>query len=841
MSQGRIGRSTRRYPGVQRRLKHYGSSGYGRRGRGLPPHLLPGITRQSKKEGVFSRRNFILGGLVVFFVSLFSLLSITAVSAVSGIIGTVTAYRNVNKDLPDAARISVNTFQTTRIFDRNGTLLQEVDNPDYGWRTFIPVDQMSEDFINATVSAEDATFWNNYGVEPFAILRGGLIIFSGSGSSGGSTITQQLVRAVYPDQISAMDMSITRKFREALAAVALAQEYSKEDIITMYVNQIYYGARSYGVEAAANTYFDKHTSELTLAESALIAGLPQAPSYYDPTTAEGFEQAKIRQRYVLDQMRKNRYITAEEAAAAWEEPLQIRESRTNAIQAAPHFTQYVREHILSELGDDALYAGLDIYTSVDLALQQAAEDIVAQGVVEMQQYDRNNAAMVVMCPWNGEVLAMVGSADFNDASISGQVNFATSQIQPGSSMKPIAYAAAFERGWHPAYVAMDIPTTWEVPGQEPYEPNNYTKQFYGAVPIREALANSYNITAVKATEYASVEGVMDMAQRMGIVESLGNDAGFYGLSLGLGAGEVQLLEHTNAYATLANNGRFVPAHPVREIRDSQANVLYELNSEAIQADATEALNSGNAYQVTSILTDNEARSRVFTTDNLFGNTQSALGRPTAAKSGTTENWRDLWTMGYTTSASVGVWVGRTGDLGTALLPELDGIQAAGPMWQDMMMTLHETPEFAALLNGPDGNAVSENFPVPDEVYKDDLSAITGHRAGRGNTVEDWVVRGQEPSLAANEVDEREAEELDKALTELRQGANWASGAPESINEYANLVGRNPVRIEGQNADPEAPGDSGNSSDTTGQDDGENQDSGETNGDQEEAPQIEPLD
>lgn len=833
MSQGRIGRSSRRYPGVQRRLNHYGSSRYGQRGRGLPPHLLPGITRQKKVDGVFSRRNFILGGLALFFVTMFSFISITITSAISGIVGTVAAYRNVNSELPDAARISVNTFQTTRIFDRNGTLLQEVDNPDYGWRTFISIDQMSEDFINATVSAEDATFWTNYGVEPFAILRGGMIIFSGAGSSGGSTITQQLVRAVFPDKISAMDISITRKFREALAAVALAQEYSKEDILTMYVNQIYYGARSYGVEAAANTFFDKHASELTLAESALLAGLPQAPSYYDPSTPEGFQQAKIRQRYVLDHMRKNKYITAEQADAAWEEPLQIRESRTNAIKAAPHFTQYVRNHILGELGEDALYAGVDIVTTIDLSLQQAAEDILAQGVAGMEQYGRNNAAMVVMCPWNGEVLAMVGSADFNNASISGQVNFATSLIQPGSSIKPIAYAAAFERGWHPSYVVMDIPTTWEVPGQEPYEPNNYTTQFYGAVPVREALGNSFNISAVKATEFATVEGVMDMAQRMGIVESLGNDAGFYGLSLGLGAGEIQLLEHTNAYATLANNGKYVPAHPIREMRDSQGNILYELTPEQVEEEAVQAMNPGNAYQVTSIMTDNEARARLFTTDNRFGNTERQLGRPTAAKSGTTDDWRDLWTMGYTTAASIGVWMGRSGDLGTAQLPEIDGIQAAGPIWQDMMMRLHETPEFAALLNGPDGRPVPENFPVPDEAYEMELSAITGHRGGRGETVKDWVVRGQEPTRAADEVDEREAEELEKALAELRRGANWASGAQESINRYARLVGRNPVPIESED---EESSDSG-----SGDDQDENEGAGETSSGNDEAPPIVPLD
>jgi membrane peptidoglycan carboxypeptidase len=796
MSQGRIGRSTSRYPGVQRRSTAFAGSRYGRRGRGLPPHLMPGITKAKKKETVFSRRNFIIGAFITGFIVVVTFLAITVSSGIAAAFGVVRQYREVNKELPDAARIAVNTFQTTRIYDRKGTLLQEVDHPDYGWRTFIGMGQMNDHFINATISAEDATFWTNYGIEPVAFLRAGMIMFSGSGSSGASTITQQLVRAVYPDQISANDLSVNRKFREALAAVALAQEYSKEDIFTMYVNQIYYGARSYGVEAAANTFFNKHASELTLAESALLAGLPQAPSAYDPTTPDGFEMAKRRQRYVLEQMRKYRYITDEEVEAAWAEPLQIREDqRTSYLRAAPHFTLFVQDYLAENFGPDAIYAGLEVYTTIDLDLQAEAEAVIAQGVNFLRQYERNNAATVAITPWNGEILCMVGSADFNDASISGQVNFATGLIQPGSSMKPIAYAAAFEQGWHPGTVIMDIPTQWEVPGQEPYEPNNYTKQFYGAVTVREALGNSLNIPAVKATEFAGVQGVIDVAGRMGLQKSLENDAGFYGVSLGLGSGEVQLLEHTNAYATLANNGRYVPANPILRITDSQENVLFEINRETVDERASQAINPGTAYQVTSILTDNEARTRLFGSDNVYYNTSQEIGRPLAAKSGTTENWRDLWAMGYSSAVACGVWVGRTGDAGTATLIEIDSTDAAGPLWQDMMLLLHGDQRFAELLAGPDGTAIPNEFPVPDEVQQMEISAITGNRAGSGETVREWIVRGREPSLSANEVDSYQAEELEKALDAVREGANWAGGAVESINRYASAVGRQPIPVE----------------------------------------------
>lgn len=789
MSHGRISRSSRRYPDARRRAARYGKTRYGKRAATLPPHLLPGATGREKKSGPFSISRLLLFGGAITMVAAIAFVILTVVTGVVGAFGTVRTYKEVNKDLPNAAQVSAQTFQTTRIYDRNGTLLQEVDNPDYGWRTYVGLEDISPYLIDATVASEDSTFWTNEGVEPLAIVRGGFINLSGAGSSGGSTITQQLVRAIYPDQISALDISMTRKIREAMAAVALARKYSKADIMTMYLNQIYYGARSYGIQAASQTYFNKNASDLTLAEASMLAGLPQAPSYYEPTNPERFEIAKRRQQYVLDQMVKYRYITRDEAKAAYNEPLHPQDDRSGAVQNAPHFTQYVRNYVIQHYGEDALYSGLQITTSIDLNLQAEAEQIVASGVADMEQYQRNNGAMVVMVPWSGEVLAMVGSADFNNALINGQVNYATSLIQPGSSMKPIVYAAAFEKGWNPATVMMDVPTTWEIPGQEPYKPNNYTGQSYGAVPIRVALANSLNIPAVKATDFVGVQGVMDTARKMGIVDSLEEDAGYYGLSIGLGAGEVELIEHTNAYATLANNGTYVPAHPIIQIKDSQGNVLYDLNKEQVKKESSQAVPAGNAYQVTSILTDNDAREMIFTKDNLFGNTQKDLGRPTAAKSGTTEDWKDLWTMGYTTDVAIGVWVGRSGDSGQTQLEAIDGIQAAGPIWRDMMLAMHSNPDYEKLLVGPDGQPVAKDFPVPSTVHKEDLCATTGHRPGNGKTTKDWVVQGQEPTESCGQLSSYEKTELDAALKQVQSGsANWASGALDSIYSYASMAG-----------------------------------------------------
>lgn len=816
MAHGRMTRSTSRYPDARRRAERYGKTRYGQKRRHLPPNLLPGVTGRDKKTshflggpiGILSIVATALGIAAVLFIV------VTAISATIGVVGTMRAYKEVNADLPNAAAVVADTFQTTRIYDRNGDLLQEVDNPDAsaGWRTYVSMDAMPDDFINATIAAEDATFWTNEGVEPVAIVRGAVINVSGSGSSGGSTITQQLVRAVFPDQISALDISYTRKFREALAAYALAQEYSKTDIFTMYVNQIYYGYRAYGVEAAAQTIFEKRASELSLAESAFLAGLPQSPSYYQ----DRFDQAKIRQQYVLDQMVKYGYITRAEADAAFAEPLTISDSvRTGAVSAAPHFTEYVRQYVIENYGIDALYGGLEITTSIDLGLQSRAEDIVAAGVQEMTEFGRNNGAMVVMVPWSGEVLAMVGSADFGNALINGEVNYATAQIQPGSSMKPLVYAMAFEQGWNPGTVLMDIPTQWDAEGEgTPYEPQNYSGNFYGAVSVREALANSFNIPAVKATEFVGVQNVMDTAREMGLEDSLVQDASFYGLSIGLGGAEVQLLEHTNAYATLANNGNHVDVHPILSITDSQGNELFNLDEEQIAEDSNQAIPAGNAYQVSSILTDNDARSIVFGPENRFASTQQQLGRPVAAKSGTTDEWKDLWTMGYTTDVAIGVWVGVSGGAPNTGLEAIDGIQAAGPIWQNMMYEVHN-PEFAPLLVGPDGSALPEEFPVPEDAYEGEICAVTGQQPGTGETSEEWLVRGQGPDRACTDLGEREREELDDAIAATRSGnTRWSGNAVERIARYASAVGVGGISVPDDDDDAdttEASGETGASS------------------------------
>lgn len=787
MSYGRVSRSRSRYPSARRHVARYPSSVRARRPGGLPPHLLPGITGHQTKANRKAGGALIVVAAILLVTGIATVVGL-AVTTAGAAVGTVHAYREVNKDLPNAAEVSVDTFETTTITDRNGVILQEVDQTEGGWRTFVPLDQMSPYVIQATIAAEDATYWTHYGVEPIAIIRGALIIYGGEGSSGGSTITQQLARGLYPEQIGT-DFSLTRKIKEAFAAIALDEEFSKEDILTMYLNQIFYGQRSYGIEAAANTYFNKSAIDLTLGEASLLAGLPQAPSYFDPTVR--MDQAKVRQLYVLDQMVEYGYITQEEADAAFEENLNP-QTRNGSVRHAPHFTQYVRSYI-EEHWPGALYGGgLTITTSIDVELQERAEEIVRNGVYEIAGYNRNNGAMVVMVPWSGQILAMVGSASFDDPFIGGQVNYAIEQRQPGSSIKPIVYAATFEDGWNPGTVIMDGPIKEPTgdPSNPYYEPNNYSGNFYGAVSVRTALANSFNIPAVKAIRYTGVDHVMDVARRMGLKESFTQDASYYGLSLSLGAGEVQLLEHTNAYATFANNGTYVAANPILKIEDGQGNVLYDVERDKPWEQATQAIKAEYAYQITSILTDNEARAMIFTENNLFGNTQEELGRPTAAKSGTTDNWRDIWTMGYTSDLAVGVWVGNTSASGDspAALDELDGIQGAGPIWQRMMLEMHNDPRWSQYLLGPDGRALPEAFPRPDGIYEGEVCTATGGKPVSGfDTTEEVLVRGEGPALRCDQMSAYEAEELDDALEDVRSGAPYVGSGVDRVQRYAEAV------------------------------------------------------
>ncbi|MGC8880172.1 MAG: penicillin-binding protein 1C [Anaerolineae bacterium] len=567
-------------------------------------------------------------------------------------------------------------FASSQIYDREGNLLWELMDPHGGRRTWVPLQRISRYAIAATIATEDRFFYANVGVDPTAVIRALYYALSeGEVVSGGSTITQQLVRNVLLSPEERSQKTLRRKLREAVLAIEVARRYPKDKILEIYLNQIYYGNLAYGVEAAAQTYFGKSAADLNLAEAALLAGLPQAPAVYDPIVYP--ERAKKRQQIVLGLMVEAGYVTPAQALAAYQEYL---EYRPPAAQfRAPHFVVYVRQLLEARYGADALYRepGLKVVTTLDPRIQTIAEEEVARQVAALRDRDVSNGAAVVLDVKTGEILALVGSPDFNDERISGQVNMALQPRQPGSAIKPLTYLAAFERGWTPATLIMDVPVEYPDGTGGVYRPTNYDGKFRGPVLVRAALANSLNVPAVRALEFVGVPALQEMAKRLGITTLTRHD---YGLTLALGSGEVSLLELTGAYQAIANGGRRVAPVAVLRVTDGLGRLI-----EAYQPPPGEVvLRPEHAYLITHILADNEARTPLF-----GAHSPLRLSRPAAAKTGTTNDFRDTWTIGYTPDVVVGVWVGNADNHPTR---GLSGLAGAAPIWRAIMeRVLADTP------------------------------------------------------------------------------------------------------------------------------------------------------
>ena len=593
--------------------------------------------------------------------------------------------------------------QTTKIYDRHGVPLYDFVDEETGLHEELSLDKMSPLVISATIAAEDASFWTNAGVDPFAILRAVRINLSGDGSSGASTITQQLARNIFMSQEERSEQSFARKIKEAAIAMQMTRTYSKEYILELYLNQTYYGHRAYGVGAAARAYFGKTASELNLGEAALIAGLAQLPDAYDPFKDR--DAAKRRQVYVLDQMAKLNMITPEQQAEADKYEIALKPD-TPSIKA-PHFVYYVKEYLERKYGAASANAGLKVYTTLDLSVQDVAQRVAADRIEELHKQRATNAAMVVMKPNTGEILAMVGSVDYNNLAIDGQVNVATRPRQPGSSFKPITYANAFRKGWTPGTVILDTLTGFLNPGQKDYVPKNYDGKDHGWVSVRDALANSYNIPAVKAIQFAGVQSTIDFARDMGLKskDSLVYNSDFYGLSLTLGGGEVTLLDLTNAYSTFANGGREIDANPIIKIEDAQGRIIYQLDP---NPPGDQVLDPRIAYMITSILSDNKARTPMF-----GPNSALKVSFPAAAKTGTTDDNRDSWTLGYTPSLAVGVWVGNNNN---AEMAKVTGAVGAATIWHNFMEEFFKNPGFVDLVKRSDGRLQRE-FIEPDGLIK----------------------------------------------------------------------------------------------------------------------------
>lgn len=666
-------------------------------------------------------------------------------------------------DLPGPqALVERSSPDSSKLYDRRGELLFELLDPLAGRRTRVALDDLPLHLRQAVIAVEDAGFYRNPGVDARGLARAlWQMARERRVVSGGSTITQQLARQLLLSREEAASRSFRRKLREMVLALRITAVYPKDQILAFYLSEVYFGQLAYGAEAAARAYFGKPARELDLAESAMLAGLIQSPARTNPLV--DIDAARARQAVVLGLMVKAGHIDASTADLARREALRFQPA--GGLDEAPHFVTWVLARLEEELGPEALHrGGLQVLTSLDLDLQRRAEAVLRRRLDELQRpapgkpdHRVSDAALVLLDPQSGQVLAMVGSADYHDASIDGAVNVALALRQPGSAFKPITYAAAFapprnapapppppDSGevsvgqvpipalpFTPATVLSDVPTSFLTREGEPYRPQNYDRRWHGPISLRRALATSSNLVAVKVLEAVGLDAALDMAEALGI-RSLA-DRQRYGLALTLGGGDVRLLELTAAYAALANGGHRVSPLPVLAVlsaadwRRAAAGDGAGLapHREKTTLSAGPVLDPRVAWLITDILADDHARLPAFGEGSVLN-----LGRPAAAKTGTTTDFRDNWTVGYTPDLVAGVWLGNADN---SPMEHISGITGAGPIWHDVMQE--------ALRGRP-----PRDFARPDGLRRLEVCTAAGllptpdcpHR------IREWFLAGTEP-------------------------------------------------------------------------------------------------
>lgn len=593
----------------------------------------------------------------------------------------------VLRDLPSPRRIAAgdNYAVSTQIFDRNGILLYEIFADEH--RIPIEVEELPEYVKQATIAIEDKNFYHHFGFDIRGMTRAVIKNIKGERLEGGSTITQQLVK----NALLTPERSIKRKIKEAILAVATELIYTKQEILEMYLNYIPYGGTTVGIEAAAQRYFDKPAKDLTLAEASLLVGLPQAPTTFSPFGSTP-EKAKERQAEVLRRMVEDGYISELEAENIKSEVLNYAISKTDI--KAPHFVFYVRDLLYEKYGVETVETGgLRVTTTLDLGLQEVAQASLSAEVNSLERYKVGNGAALIIKPNTGEILSMIGSKDYFNQEEDGNVNVTLALRQPGSSIKPLMYATTFqEKMLNPGSILLDFPTCFTVSGQEPYCPKNYDGTFRGAQTVRNSLGNSLNIPAVKALRTIGVETFINQATKMGI--STWDDPSNYGLSLTLGGGEVKMVDMAQAFSVLANQGVKVPLTPILKIEDYRGNLLEKLDvdqklgnleylteyeNETAIDDLERVMDREPAYLTSHIMQDNNARISAF-------GSRSQLVIPNqivSAKTGTTNNLKDNWTIGFTPEYLVVTWVGNN-DSSPMNQYLVSGVTGAAPIWNDIM-------------------------------------------------------------------------------------------------------------------------------------------------------------
>ncbi len=633
-------------------------------------------------------------------------------------------YTQIARNLPDVEELKnkASKFETTKILDRNGGLLYEIMDPTAGKRSYTPLNKISPYLIAATIATEDKDFYNHPGFDLLALARALWSNYQAGGIvSGASTITQQLARMILlPEQRFAQ--SYERKASEIILAAEITRRFTKEEVLELYLNEIFYGYLSYGIEAAAETYFNTTADKLDFGQSTFLAGLPQTPATYDifknrEVTLQRNNVVMVL-TYNLSQER-NCIKVGENLDKVCVTPMMVTDAENQLkdyefipkdyAMRFPHWVVYVQSLLEARFDPQIIYrSGFTVHTTIDPNYQMQAEQAVRDQLAQMQGNNATNGAVIGMNPNTGEILAMVGSADFDDAAISGQVNMALTETrQPGSAIKPLTYLGTFEKDWNPATIIWDVPSAFPPSGKsydtaDPYVPVNYDGEFHGPVSVRSALANSFNIPAVKALQYlgiyddASIEGddgFIKLANRFGITSLQRSD---YGLALTLGGGEVSLLEMTGAYSVLANEGKRIAPVAITKVVDFTGEIIFEYQPPTGEQVVREA----HAYLISDILADNQTRAW------MFGN-NSVLNLPfkAAVKTGTTNDFKDNWTIGYTPDLVVGVWIGNAD---YSSMVDTTGVSGAAPIWARLMVDG---------IGRYKGGVPSEFFRPPDVVEK----------------------------------------------------------------------------------------------------------------------------
>ena len=654
----------------------------------------------------------------------FNFFRICLILMIIGIVMILGLFVWYSRSLPSPEKVVRRDGYSSKLYDRNGNVLFDIY--DQGKRDPVLFKDIPDYLKQATIAVEDKDFYKHEGFDPLTPLRIIKNFFYFGKVTGGSTLTQQLARTV----LLTTDRTVNRKIKELILSIQIDAKYSKDEILGMYLNEVPYGGASWGIGPACEQYFNKPINELNLAESAILAGLPQLPSVYSPYSKTPTAYVD-RTKHVLNRMVEDGYISQQLADETFEQVKNYKFSDQNSTMKAPHFVFWIKDILAQKYGEDVIEGGgLKITTTLDLELQDKVQEIVSEEIDKTEKLDITNGAALVLDPKNGQVLAMVGSRGYWSDKTDGKFNVVTQALrQPGSSIKPITYLAAIKEGWTASTMIMDTPVTFPSTsvGQKDYSPQNYNGKYNGPMSLRDALGNSINTVAVKTLANVGVQDMLTLAYKMGLstLEPTKSNLSRFGLSVTLGGAEVKMIELASAYTAFANEGQKMAPIGILKIEDKDGRVLEEFK----QGIGEKVMTPQEAFIISNILSDNNARQLTFGAVNSL----QIPGYQVAAKTGTTNEKKDNWTIGWTPNLLTAVWVGNNNN--TSMGKLVSGVSGAAPIWKKIMT--YKLPKITKI-----------DFPIPNQVINLEVDKISGYLAHDGfASRSEYFIDGTQPRIS----------------------------------------------------------------------------------------------